>query len=120
VILRLFLLRGKLSFIHLQEFPLESTFCFRRNTCPVALPIRKLGEGWHFWLHFLYRVLSHFISLASSRHLGVRRHASEEAEASDWHVRKGPGLPGQTYGFSMFGMGIKEQTPLNRYHNAIP
>jgi hypothetical protein len=49
---------------------------------------RKLGNAGRVRSHNFYRVLSHFSSSASSRQMGLRRHASEEAEAGGWHACK--------------------------------
>jgi len=48
----------------------------RENTVKECVP----------WSHNVQRALSHFISSASSRQMGFRRHASEEAEVGGWHA----------------------------------
>jgi transposase len=42
--------------------------------------LRRLGRSLRFWSHNVYSPLSHFISSASSRQMGFRGHAPEEAE----------------------------------------
>ncbi len=58
----------------------------------ICAQLRGRLENWanagHVRSHNFYRVLSHFSSSASSRQMGLRRHASEEAEAGGWHACK--------------------------------
>lgn len=74
--------------IGLQDTGLEVVWIlFPTSIC--AQPRNCFG-GWArvhvFWLHIFYSALSHFISSASSRQTGFRRHASEEAEVGGWHA----------------------------------
>jgi hypothetical protein len=52
----------------------------------LSMAARKSGKYSCAWSHNFYRVLSHFSSSASSRQMGLRRHASADAEAGGWHA----------------------------------
>ena len=60
---------------------------FPPRICGRARPAaRKLGKRRCVRSHNFYRALSHFTSSASSRQMGFRGDAPEEAEAGGWHA----------------------------------